>query len=228
MSGNFTSLWVRPTRTKSLFHWRKWESSQGLWYHWSLTVLQIKYVWIEPTEGCSSTALWLFPHLWLLFFVVTFFLHTLAWIIFKGLFLCFSWRNQVFHITLPQAPNRGLNGPSVRKHDRKSFCSIRVINWDLSVLEQLPQAHSTQGVEQAKLSAGANGQNFCRPNLYVFCSHLTPGQEYIKSDLQGSPDSSLHWMATMGSQFNSGMFSASNPQLPSAGDNLDLVLSKKC
>lgn len=147
---------------------------------------------------------------------------------FQGSFLCFSWRNQVFHITLPQAPNGGLNGPSVRKHDRKSFCSITVINWDLSVLEQLPQAHSTQGVEQAKLSAGANGQNFCRPNLYVFCSHLTPSQEYIKSDPQGSPDSSLHWMATMGSQFNSGMFSASNPQLPSAGDNLDLVLSKKC
>lgn len=176
MSGDFTSLWVRPTRTKSLFHWRKWESSQGLWYHWSLTVLQIKYVWIEPTEGCSSTALWLLPHLWLLFFVLTFFLHTLVWIIFKGLFLCFSWRNQVFHITLPQARNGGLNGPSVRKHDRKSFCSIRVINWDLSVLEQLPQAHSTQGVEQAKLSAGANGQNFCRPNLYVFSPTWLPAR----------------------------------------------------
>lgn len=77
--------------------------------------------------------------------------------------------------TLPQAL-MGVLMDQVLGNRRKSFCSIIVINWDLSVLEQLPQAHSTQGVEQAKFSAGANGQNFCRPNLYVFSSHLNLSQ----------------------------------------------------
>lgn len=86
------------------------------------------------------------------------------------------------------------------------------------MLEQLPQAHNMQGVQQAKLSGHAK---FLQSTSLRFYSHLT-AESYLFSVLLQTPlQTHSH---RDGSQCNPGIIPGSI-QESSAGDGLDLAFS---